>query len=249
VIDTPAQIAGHLRNGQVARCVCRGYTLSAAEAVDADPQCPMCEEYGQFVPHTPKVSLAERWGADLAKGGFWPVFAVLTEHTAALGLKPSDVGLMAAFANYGHGPAHPVFPRFADVAAQMDCSERSVRQHVNRWVKLGLWEKQHRRRANGWNSTCELTHVGLSQALRLLAANAAAGQEPTTGLEDLLTRLRDQRQKTTPTSGKKRHGPAAYSAAPNQAQLNQAQLNQELFREEVGLPTYDFSSVDEGAPF
>ena len=249
MIGTPAQIAPSLRSGQVARCTCGDYLLGAAEAVDADPQCPMCEECGQFVPHTPKVGLADRWGADLAKGGFWPVFTVLTQHTVELGLTHRDVGLMAGFANYGHGPADPVFPRYADIAAQMGLSERSVRQHVDRWVKLGLWEKQHRRRANGWNSTCELTHVGLSRALRLLAANAAAGQEPTTGLEDLLTRLRDQRQQTTPASGKKRHGPAADSAAPNQAQLNQAQLNQELFREEVDLPTHDFSSVDEGAPF
>jgi hypothetical protein len=51
--------------------VCGDYTLSAADAVDADPQCPMCEEYGRFVPYTPRASLAERWGADLARGGFW----------------------------------------------------------------------------------------------------------------------------------------------------------------------------------
>lgn len=201
--DSAGAVVPPLTDDEALACVgcC---TIIPAAAVDADvgqtvresgePTCFGCESRAGFERTNlgnDRRSVAQRWGDEVAAGGWTPIPSLLFAHAADLGLKPTDLAVIAALEDYRRsGLGESVYPSRDTLASNIGGSLWTLDASLVRLESAGLIEIGTRHRRDGSQTSNVYGRDGLSRALTLLAGSCAAGRDQAVPLGGLLGELR-----------------------------------------------------------
>jgi hypothetical protein len=218
--------------------------LPKAERAGRAP-CPLCtgpgEEWKGFTRHRhvkSEQTVDSRWPS-AASAGWTPMPNAFHRNAKALGLDPADVGLIDLIETYRTSADDAVTVSYRKLANAIGSSPDTIGKRVNKWVQAGLFEKEHRQRGDGGNSTCSLTRRGLTRALAHIDANLAAKRPATEGLEALREALRPDRNLRVPPPAE--HGwPHPQHAGAEEEGVEEEPLDEDLLTEREPEPRGPF---------
>lgn len=162
--------------------------------VAACPQCGGAQGFGRCVTDSPLLakrrSMADRWSSEIAGFGFTPLPTLLLTHTRDLGIKSTDLAVIAALENHDWSiNRYGVYPTQVTIAREAGRRLTATKTALRRLECAGLIEVTKRVRRNGRRTSNGYTRHGLQRALALIAQNRGNGRDDTDGLAELRDEL------------------------------------------------------------